>query len=114
MDVLSRLAAGHLFVLCQALDLRATQYQFLEASRPELQSATEEIIASILKPRKAQESFTQLSGPSDRNLEQAVTTDTEQRFTCVVPSLEPVVLQLTLLPGTVSRRSEGGLSTVRN
>jgi phenylalanine ammonia-lyase len=94
LDVLSQLAVGHLFALCQALDLRAMQYQFLEAFRPELQSATEEIIGPILHPQQSIEKLhAAIWAQLDRYLEQAVTMDTEQRFTRVVTTLEPVVLR---------------------
>lgn len=94
LDVLSQLAAGHLFALCQALDLRAMQYRFLKALQPELQSATEKIIGPILGPQQSTGKLhAALWAQLDRNLEQAVTMDTKQRFPRVVTTLEPVVLR---------------------
>ena len=40
LDVLSQMAAAHLFVLCQALDLRALNRKFLEAFKPRLAQLT--------------------------------------------------------------------------
>ena len=48
LDVLSQLAAAHLFTLCQALDLRAMHLRFLEAIEPVLRSITSETVADIL------------------------------------------------------------------
>lgn len=48
LDVLSQLASAHLFTLCQALDLRAMHWRFLEAVEPMLRTNTAEILADIL------------------------------------------------------------------
>ena len=48
LDVLSQLAAAHLFTLCQALDLRAMHSRFLEAIEPALRAITSETVAYIL------------------------------------------------------------------
>ena len=94
LDVLSQLAAGHLFAVCQALDLRAMQIMFLEAFRPELQCATEEIIKPVLQNQQTMEKLhAALWAQIVKNLEQAVSLDTKQRFTSVVTTLQPVVLR---------------------
>ncbi len=60
LDVLSQLASAHLFTLCQALDLRAMHWRFLDAVKPILRARTTEILASIVDKsttiREAQES----------------------------------------------------------
>ena len=44
LDVLAQLAAAHIFTLCQALDLRAMQMQFLQTVEPILRAQTVEIL----------------------------------------------------------------------
>ena len=48
LDVLSQLAAAHLFTLCQALDLRAMHHNFLKAIERPLKAIASESLASIL------------------------------------------------------------------
>ena len=48
LDVLSQLAAAHLFALCQALDLRAMHVRFLDEVEPVLRMHTSEILADSL------------------------------------------------------------------
>ena len=44
IDVISQLAAAHLFCVCQALDLRCIQLRFLETLQPRLESITDEVL----------------------------------------------------------------------
>ena len=48
LDVLSQLAAAHLFAVCQALDLRAMHSRFLKDVEPMLRTKTFEILADVL------------------------------------------------------------------
>ena len=94
LDVLSQLAAGHLFAVCQALDLRAMQNQFLEAFHPEFRSMTEEIIKPVLRTQTTVEDLhAALWTRLDKSMEQAISMDTEQRFTSIITTLQPVALR---------------------
>lgn len=93
LDVLSQLAAAHLFAVCQALDLRAMHAMFLEAIKPELELATAEILVPVLETKEqVNELHIALWAQIDKSLEQAMSLDTEQRFTSVVSTLQPVVI----------------------
>ena len=48
LDVLSQLAAAHIFTLCQALDLRAMNFRFLEAVEASLRTITSESLVDVL------------------------------------------------------------------
>ncbi|KAI5200732.1 phenylalanine ammonia-lyase [Aureobasidium subglaciale] len=47
LDTIYMLAASHLFVLCQALDLRVLQNQFLESVEPKIESLVETFLANM-------------------------------------------------------------------
>ena len=64
LDVLSQLAAAHLFTLCQALDLRAMHLRFLEAIEPALRPITSETVADILDENIALSAETSEVSPS--------------------------------------------------
>lgn len=94
LDVLSQLAAAHLFAACQAVDLRAMHIKFSEAFQPQLRTITEEIIQPVLKDPAALESLlSALVSKLDKKLEQASSMDTNQRFISVSTNLQPVVLR---------------------
>ena len=51
LDVLAQMAAAHLFVLCQALDLRALNRKFLEAFKPRFEQHTSQTMSRAEAPK---------------------------------------------------------------
>lgn len=94
LDVLSQLAAAHLFALCQAFDLRAMHISFLEAFRQIFQNTNSEILAPLLKESDTLESlqgalWTKLT----KTLNDVTNLNTAQRFDFVIMSLQPILLR---------------------
>lgn len=94
LDVLSQLAGGHLFALCQALDLRAAHIKFLVAFRPVFCDITREILTPLLKEKSSLDSLlTVLWTKLTKTLDEVTTMNSIQRFDFVVTCLQPVILR---------------------
>ena len=94
LDVLSHLASGHLFALCQAFDLRAIHIKFLVAFKPVFYDITHEILTPLLKEKGLLDSllivlWTKLA----KTLDEVTTMNSTQRFDFAVTSLQPLILQ---------------------
>ncbi|KAK4690320.1 hypothetical protein P7C71_g6444, partial [Lecanoromycetidae sp. Uapishka_2] len=97
IDVLSQLAAAHLFALCQALDLRAMQLIFLHEYETTFRTATEEGLASIMDEKYTlAELHTQLWVQFNKEWEHTTSLDPRPRFTSIFRSLEPTVLDFAV------------------
>ncbi|MCJ1378398.1 hypothetical protein MMC17_001496 [Xylographa soralifera] len=93
LEVLSQLASAHLFVLCQALDLRAMQLDFLKAMEPVLIKNTSEILSEMLSDDKELEVFhASLWKQFRTQLDITTTLDSTQRFSTIFKALQPTVL----------------------
>lgn len=94
LDVLSQLAGGHLFALCQALDLRAAHIKFLVAFQPVFCDITREILTPLLKEKSSLDSLlTVLWTKLTKTLDEVKTMNSIQRFDFVVTCLQPVILR---------------------
>lgn len=107
LDVLSQLASAHLFTLCQALDLRAMHFKFLEAVEMTIRTHTSEILADVLDEGNALSNGTSKApiSPLEKlhtilfqafttHLSQTTTLDSAQRFPTIFQSLQPTILSL--------------------
>lgn len=93
IDVLSQLAAAHLFALCQALDLRAMQIRFLQVFEPIFCRDTRTTLASILdKKHDLAVLHTELWVHFDKVWEQTSSLDPGPRFASIFRALEATVL----------------------
>lgn len=118
IDVLSQLAAAHLFAVCQALDLRAMHNRFLEAFRPILRRATLELL-HLRHKEDLDHLLTLLWENFNRHLEQTSTMDSDVRFPSIFKLLQAVVLDfvsstsdtVSSLRGWTERCSELALET---
>lgn len=73
LEVLSQLAACHLFVLCQALDLRAMHHRFLDMFRPKFA----ETISDVLSPAILKGSTVHAKPGHDQSLPAPLKTPSE-------------------------------------
>ena len=93
LDVLSQLASAHLFVLCQALDLRAMHLRFLKTMQPVLMENTTKILSEILSNGDELEVLHALLWKYFRTqLDITTTLDSTQRFAIIFKALQPTVL----------------------
>ena len=93
LDVLSQLAGGHLFALCQALDLRAIHIKFLVAFQPVFCDITQEILTPLLKGKSSLDSLlTVLWSKLTKTLDEVTTMNSTQRFDFAVTCLQPLIL----------------------
>jgi phenylalanine ammonia-lyase len=96
IDVLSQLAAAHLFALCQALDLRAMQIRFLDEFEPVLRADTDRLLGDLLDIGIDRESLhVQLWLQFQKMWEQTSSLDPGPRFASIFRSLEPIILDFT-------------------
>ena len=94
LDVLSQLAASHLFAICQAFDLRAMHISFLERYKPRFEEITAHILTALLKAHVLFETLLPLLWTKLRKaLDEATTMNSDQRFDSVVSSLQPILLK---------------------
>ncbi|MCJ1397390.1 hypothetical protein MMC11_000583 [Xylographa trunciseda] len=101
VEVLSQLAAAHLFALCQALDLRAMQFAFLEAMRPVIQESTSEILSEILSDGEDLKVFhASIWKHFSMQLDITTTLDSTQRFSTIFKALQPIVLDFASSPSS--------------
>ena len=93
LDVLSQLAAAHLFAICQALDLRAMHIKFLEVLVPILRTTTEEVLAIVLSTEDDLYALqVQLQQQLSKRLDQTTTMDSAPRFVYIFKSLQPLII----------------------
>ena len=102
LNVLSQLLAGHLLCVCQALDLRAIEVQFLSAVEPELRKITENVLGPFFKHPEpntecAQKEVHSIHGilwdQFQKELNSTVTMDSDTRFYHISSSLQRIILQ---------------------
>ena len=68
LEVLSQMAAGHLFVVCQALDLRAMHFRFLKIFRPKFADINSDTLWSAFSKGSAPHTERSHSQSSSRPL----------------------------------------------
>lgn len=96
LDVLSQLAAAHLLALCQALDLRAMHFRFLEGLEPMLKAET---IKSLSGPaifsgdeNALDNLWTTIWTRLKKLLDESVAMESTARFDFVIGTLQPLLL----------------------
>ncbi|KAJ5652801.1 L-Aspartase-like protein [Penicillium longicatenatum] len=95
IDVFSTLAASYIYVLCQGLDLRVLQIDFLENLQPAVELITTRTYSPFLTAPSACKDlnsllWTHLTGALKSSA--ATTKDSQQRFTMVAQSAQSVVV----------------------
>lgn len=105
LDVLSQMAAAHLFAACQALDLRAMHVRFLRQLKPAFQACTSEALQALFTTTEDEE-LRCLQGDlwSDlqKELDNTTKIDSVQRIPRVIQTL-----QLKIMAALSSSRNEG-------
>ena len=98
-DLLARLSAAHLFVLCQALDLRALHSAFISAVEPLFQDVTAQVFNGICIDCDLHS----LLWPALLlALDNSTTQDPTPRFHSIVSSLQSTILPLVDANGSAS------------
>ena len=104
LDILTQLAAAHVFALCQALDLRAMRIAFLEDFKSVLMRDTEEIFAGMLCNKDELEKLQSLLWHKfNLLLYQTTSMDAAPRFIHIFRTLQPFILDvISPLPESIS------------
>lgn len=94
-DVLTQLMAAHLFALCQALDLRAMNLQFLERLEPQILETTKDAFAHETSTSfgDGHPVMKDLWAALLVRLEQTTKLDAGSRFDKIMESLQPVLIR---------------------
>lgn len=107
LDVLSQMAAAHLFAACQALDLRAMHVRFLGKLKPAFQDCTSEALQALFATAE-DEQLRCLQGDLwsglQKELDNTTKIDSVQRIPHVIQTL-----QLRIMVALSSSRNEGSL-----
>ena len=90
LDVLSQLSAAHLFALCQALDLRVLQIQFLENLKPIFAFKTATLLGQVVNDSETLQRELWLH--FQRELNRTTSMDSTERFSHIITSLQPTIL----------------------
>lgn len=103
LDLLSQMAAAHLFVACQALDLRAMHVRFLENLKPAFQACTSDALQALFA---GEEDLKSLQGNLwlrlQKELDDTTKLDSVQRIPRAIETL-----QLTIMTALPSSRNNG-------
>ncbi|KAJ5537660.1 L-Aspartase-like protein [Penicillium frequentans] len=95
IDVFSMLAASYIYVLCQGLDLRVLQLQFLEALQPLVESITTNAYGPFLTNSTACKDLNSMLWThitSSLKSASSTTKDSQQRFTMVSQTAQSLVV----------------------
>ncbi|KAL8732780.1 MAG: hypothetical protein Q9166_002562 [cf. Caloplaca sp. 2 TL-2023] len=95
LDVLAQLTASHLFILCQALDLRAMNLNFLRTLEPQFAEITEDLLfrSAFMTTETETSTLSELWTEFQTQLEETTKLDAERRFATVLQSLQPLLIQ---------------------
>lgn len=105
LDVLSQMAAAHLFAACQALDLRAMHVRFLKRLKPAFQACTSEAFQALFTTAEDEELRCLQVGlwsNLQKELNNTTRLDSVQRIPRVIQTL-----QLTIMTALPSSRNDG-------
>ena len=105
LDVLSQMAAAHLFAACQALDLRAMHIRFLKNLKPAFQACTSEALQGLFTPKEEEQLGClqrDLWSHLQQELDNTTKLDSAQRIPRVIQTL-----QLAIMAALPSSRNEG-------
>ena len=89
IDCLSNISATYLYVLCQALDLRAMDIRFLQAMEPALREITTQHFGPAIQNDAVLETLhTTLLSQTKKHLSQTTNLDSSTRFTTVAAAVQ--------------------------
>ena len=100
LDVISQLAAAHIFVVCQALDLRCIQKKFYTLFIPKLWTITTEILSKHINEVELPRLIQDLSSKFQDEFIRTTSQDSTERFYNILKSLWSVVLSVPGLQNT--------------
>jgi phenylalanine ammonia-lyase len=91
---LSQMSAAHLLALCQALDIRAMNFKFLESLKPLFESLAQQMFAMLLgESEKLQNLQNVLWAAFTKRLDQLTSLDTAKRFRSATESVQHLILR---------------------
>ncbi|RDL36930.1 uncharacterized protein BP5553_04363 [Venustampulla echinocandica] len=110
LDVLSKLAAAHLFALCQALDLRAMHIKFLEMVEPIFRTNTVSLFGEFIISPSGKDGAEETGANTCvalwahlvKLLDQTTTMDSTERFDSIANALQPTLLTNMSLSSVVA------------
>jgi phenylalanine ammonia-lyase len=108
VDVLSLMAAAHLYSLCQALDLRVMQIHFMEQLRPAVIILTCDTFGNVLEPAKLNLLQDSIWSAMTQTITLTTSRDSPSRFYTVAKSAQEVLIE-ALGPSSVAPESNGEL-----
>jgi phenylalanine ammonia-lyase len=98
LDVLSQLSAAYLYSLCQALDLRALQSQYLQAFQPVFQkSILKELVRYLVDGSTIERLMTMLWNSFLKELNNTTSMDSSPRFRLIFARLTGIILSSEIL-----------------
>lgn len=90
IDCLSNIAGTYLYVLCQALDLRAMDILFLEAMEPKMREVTTNHFGGAIQDHAVLETLhSTLLAQTKKHLTQTTNLDSSTRFKTVASAVQP-------------------------
>lgn len=93
LDVLAQISAIHLIALCQALDLRAMNIQFLEAFRPILMEETRKAFEGLVEDKEwLKQCEAAVWVAFKKHIDQTTGMDSEKRFVSIIDLLQSTIL----------------------
>ncbi|KAH8597140.1 putative phenylalanine ammonia-lyase [Bisporella sp. PMI_857] len=93
LDVLSLMLSAHLYSLCQALDLRAMNSQFIKLLKSGIKSQTKKAFKQIILSTELGAWHQAIWKATEHALESTITRDSSDRFIEVAKLLQPVLLE---------------------
>ena len=102
LDVISQLAAAHVFVVCQALDLRCIQRIFYESLEPRLNAITHTILDKHIKACSLPELQKRIWSRCRSEFNRTTSQDSTGRFDNIFKSLQPEILSMPDLENTAT------------
>lgn len=100
LEVISQLAAAHVFVVCQALDLRCIQHLFYKDMRPQLDFVTDGHLGKYLKADGMLDLKKRLWSRFTVEFARTTSQDSSERFLSIFRSLQTDVLATADLEDT--------------
>ncbi|KAF8633317.1 hypothetical protein AX17_004490 [Amanita inopinata Kibby_2008] len=117
LEVLTSLIASYLYILCQALDLRALQHEFLLGSEAIVQEESSSAFASFLSEEEFKSLQRRVTEAMQSQFEKSSTMDNVDRMSDIASSLMPVVFRYFTGPGAPKTSSGdilGSMSTFQS
>jgi phenylalanine ammonia-lyase len=93
VDIVSLMSSAYLYSLCQALDLRTMNTNFMEKLKPEVSKYTSSILGSVLPAVVLKKLDHYIWGAMNSALANTTTMDSHDRFTAVARAAQHLVVE---------------------